>query len=88
MPNHIRTRLTLSRRFTEIRILRNRVFHHEPIWNKDKLGQQYEDLVEALGWLNPDLRDTNQLVCDRFPAIYQQGSKPYREKLLNLAFNF
>ncbi len=50
MPNHLRTRLTLSRRFTEIRILRNRVFHHEPIWNKDKLGQQYEDLVEALGW--------------------------------------
>jgi len=87
MPNDIRTRQTLSKRFTEIRIFRNRVFHHEPIWSKNKLGQQYEDLVEALGWLNHDLRNTNQLVYDRFLLVYRQGSKPYREKLLELISN-
>jgi hypothetical protein len=84
MPNHIRNRPTLSKRFTDIRRLRNLVFHHEPIWNKDKLGQQYKDLIEALGWLNSDLRDVNQMICDRFPLVYEQGSKPYRQKLLDL----
>ena len=87
MPSKIRTQANLSKRFNDIRRLRNRVFHHEPIWNINNLDQQYEDLIEALGWLNPDLRDTNQLICDRFPLTYRQGSKPYREKLLELISN-
>ncbi len=32
MPKKIRTRRELSRRFNKIRRLRNRIFHHEPIW--------------------------------------------------------
>lgn len=87
MPTHIRNRSTLSKRFTDIRILRNLVFHHKPIWDKEKLTQQHENIVEALDWLNPDVKVMNQMICDRFPTIYQQGSQPYREKLLNLASN-
>ncbi len=87
MPNPIRTRHILAKRFNEIRRLRNRVFHHESIWNISNLTQQHENIVEALDWLNPDVKVMNQMICDRFPTIYQQGSRPYREKLLNLASN-
>jgi hypothetical protein len=87
MPSKIRTQANLSKRFNDIRRLRNRVFHHEPIWNINNLEQNYDDLIEALGWLNPDLRNTNQLICDRFLIVYRQRSKPYREKLLELISN-
>jgi len=87
MPNHMRTRHTLAKRFNEIRRLRNRVFHHEPIWNISNLNQQYENIIEALDWLNPHVKVTNQMICDRFPLVYKHGSKPYREKLLDLISN-
>ncbi|WP_177420368.1 Abi family protein [endosymbiont of Lamellibrachia barhami] len=32
MPRKIRTRKVLSQQFHKIRQLRNRIFHHEPIW--------------------------------------------------------
>jgi len=81
MPNSIRTRSTLSKRFSDIRKLRNRVFHHEPIWNNPDLKNRYEGLTEALGWLNPALRDVTELILDRFPHTYLEGSKPYRDYL-------
>lgn len=87
MPNHMRTRHILAKRFNEIRRLRNRVFHHEPIWNISNLTQQHENIVKALNWLNSDVRVTNQMICDHFSVIYRQGSKPYREKLLDLVLN-
>lgn len=87
MPNHMRTRHILAKRFNEIRRLRNRVFHHEPIWNISNLTQQHENIVEALDWLNSDVRVTNQMICDHFSVIHRQGSKPYREKLLDLVLN-
>jgi len=88
MPNRIRNRSTLSRRFSALRILRNRVFHHEPIWNNPDLKNRYEDLTEALGWLNPALRDVTKLMLDRFLHTYLEGSKPYREHLDTLLDDF
>lgn len=72
MPNSIRTRKQLSTRLNEIRRLRNRVFHHEPIWYLRGLAQQHSELLETLHWINPELRATIQLV-DRFPEVYQNG---------------
>lgn len=39
MPRTNRTRQHLSQRFNKIRFLRNRVFHHEPIWYWQDLAQ-------------------------------------------------
>lgn len=36
-----------------IRLLRNRAAHYEPIWDRN-LPQQYETVLETLGWMNPD----------------------------------
>jgi hypothetical protein len=81
MPNRIRNRHTLSKRFGEIRKLRNRAFHHEPIWNNNHLQQQHADLIDAINWLNPNLKNTIVVILDRFPLVYNEGSQPYSEQI-------
>ena len=39
-----------------MRILRNRIAHHEPIFNRD-LKEDYRLLLEATGWISPVTRD-------------------------------
>jgi len=80
MPKTIRTRRVLSKRFNRIRNLRNRVFHHEPIWYWQDLAQQHVDILEAIAWIEPAMRD---LACaiDRFPDVYQQGLQEIEQKL-------
>lgn len=72
VPRSMRTRKVLSVRFNALRELRNRVFHHEPIWHWQDLMQHHRDLIEAIGWINPVARD---LVCelDRFPDTFSHG---------------
>jgi hypothetical protein len=80
IPRRQRTRHELSRRFTEIRRLRNRVFHHEPIWHWRDLPQQHANLIETLVWINPALART-VAAFDRFPAVYGAGVAPLRAQL-------
>ena len=80
MPRRQRTRQELSRRFTAIRHLRNRVFHHEPIWHWRDLAQQHTGLVDVLGWMNPEFRDLTVLL-DRFPMVYGEGVDGYERRL-------
>ncbi len=68
-PRNMRTRENLYRRFDIVRALRNRVFHHEPIWYRDDLAQCHADIVEYIGCLNPTLRKVAEL-NDRFDAVY------------------
>lgn len=79
MPRRIRTRRNLSARFNKIRRLRNRIFHHEPIWRWADLPQHHADLLEALGWLSPALRDLVQGM-DRFPETHTAGVAPHLER--------
>ena len=80
MPRRRRTRQELSKRFIEIRHLRNRVFHHEPIWHWRDLPQQHVNLSEALAWINPALA-TAVGAIDRFSTIYGSGAAPLRAQL-------
>jgi len=80
MPRRQRTRHDLSRRFTTIRRLRNRVFHHEPIWHWHDLPRQHAALVEALGWMSTELRDLI-VSFDRFPSVYNAGVTDYRHQI-------
>jgi len=78
----VRNRHALSVRLNRILELRNRVFHHEPIWNwpRPTLIDQHAEVREMLGWINPLFRDTVVLI-DRFPTVYGQGSAFYRRQL-------
>jgi len=72
LPRTDRTRQHVSQRFNKIRDLRNRVFHHEPIWYWQDLQQQHQDMLEALGWISPQMKDLVMTV-DRFDDVYNNG---------------
>ncbi|MCB0880200.1 MAG: hypothetical protein KDC46_14600 [Thermoleophilia bacterium] len=55
MPRRQRTRAAAAGRFDEMRRTRNRVFHHEPIWNRDPSRLRL-DLLEAIEWVSPNAR--------------------------------
>ena len=80
-----RNRKALSIPLNRVLNLRNRISHHEPIWYWkappiQNLGEQHDEALELLGWIDPMLRETAQLL-DEFPAVYGQGPAPYRVKL-------
>lgn len=80
LPKGQRTRKTLSTRLDKVRRLRNRVFHHEPIWHWRDLGQKHSDIHEAIGWIRPMVRDLVRTV-DRFPAVHAGGAQAYEAHL-------
>jgi len=80
MPRALRTRKELSKRFHTVRQLRNRVFHHEPIWHWRDLTQQHQQILEALAWIEPAARDL-VTTLDRFPSIHGQGPAPMEQAL-------
>lgn len=53
-------------RLTHLNDLRNRLFHHEPIWKSGnvssledaiaRLQHQYNEVIEALNWLSPEMK--------------------------------
>jgi hypothetical protein len=57
--NFMRDMKRIRRILNEIRVIRNRVFHHEPVFNTrnlsfDELLTTYENAKELLGWLSED----------------------------------
>jgi hypothetical protein len=58
MPNRIRTRRILLHRLNDIRHLRNRIFHHEPIWYRKNLVQDHDYVLETIGWINAAMLET------------------------------
>jgi hypothetical protein len=48
--------LKIRSRFRNIRKLRNRVFHFEPIWNlQPSIRLKYDELIEAISWISTDM---------------------------------
>jgi hypothetical protein len=73
-PRYERQRKFLSRRLNRIRLLRNRVFHYEPIWHWHDLTAQHAEAVEFLTWLNADMAAILASV-DRFSVIHSAGEQ-------------
>lgn len=80
MPRALRTRKELSKRFHTVRQLRNRVFHHEPIWYWRDLTEQHWQILEALAWIEPAAHDLVRAM-DRFPAVQDAGVEPIEKAL-------
>ena len=77
-----RTRQVLAARFGGIRELRNRAFHHEPVWKYRDLGQRHLDILEAIGWISP-VKQALVAAIDRFDSILAAGWQPYRAAIEN-----
>jgi len=70
MPRHIRIRKNLSKRLNRVRTLRNRIFHHEPIWHWRDLQNQHTEILEAITWVNPAMKAFVEQF-DRFEETYK-----------------
>ena len=84
IPAKIRQRNYISQRLNPIRHLRNRVFHHEPIWHWDNLEQYHQETLKVIGWINPDMLSVIETI-DRFLDVYAKGPEKYRAELLRLS---
>ena len=64
-------RKDVSKKLTPIRILRNRVAHHEPIlhWN---LSKHHENMIQLCEWFSPEAAQWCRKHC-RFAEIYPEG---------------
>lgn len=67
-PPHQRPRHVIAQRLTNVRHLRNRVSHHEPIWKMADLAVRHQQISEAMGWISPALLTINQS-CDDFNHV-------------------
>lgn len=72
LPRKQRKRWLVQKRFFAINALRNRVMHHEPIWASPNLGRMHAEILEAIGWISSDLRESIAWM-DRFPDVYGSG---------------
>ncbi|MFT4040126.1 MAG: hypothetical protein QM692_18240 [Thermomicrobiales bacterium] len=73
------TRKQIHTRLDGIRDLRNRVFHHQHIWDRSDLPHEHHQIHEVVNWISPTLALAVQAVDD-FPAIYA-GRTGVRERL-------
>lgn len=80
LPKSLRQRQSISKVVECLRRLRNRVFHHEPIWHWKDLPQRHKNAVQFLQWLNPEAARILQHT-DRFTEIYQQGTADVIQEL-------
>ncbi len=78
-------RAEIARRLNGVRELRNRVFHHETIWNRTNLLAEYDGIMELNGWLCPEVTRT-VAALDRFRAVHADGiSRFLRRRVFELA---
>jgi len=71
-PRKLRTRKDQSPYAARLRTLRNRVFHHEPVWHWPNLPAVVRESETWLLWLNPDIARLHSLL-DRFHSIHAAG---------------
>lgn len=72
-PNMVpkeRTRANISKKLHPIRILRNRVYHYEPIWYME-LEDIHADILKIIYWISPAMNELLKPV-DHFPIQNSQ----------------
>jgi hypothetical protein len=85
IPRKKRVRQIVYKKFNGIRELRNRVFHHEPIWQLPNLLQLHDGILEAIGWMSPPVGNLTAYIT-QFPRIYTEGYRHYWEKTIQTHF--
>ena len=86
-PGSQRTRQNAYVRLDRIRRLRNRVFHHEPVWHLQDLADQHRLILETIGWISPEMLAMTRLL-DRFDSVYTRGADHYAKELDSVAQNW
>lgn len=76
-PTREQYRKHLFHRFRRIRDMRNRAFHHEPIWKglvynqkRYPLDALHREILTLIGWMDPEILQRLEAL-DRFPAVWR-----------------
>jgi hypothetical protein len=78
-PRPKRTRKEIHHRFTQIKDLRNRTFHHERISHLATI-ERYDEVIEAVHWIDPALADgVREKDRPRFDTLLAGGPQPFVE---------
>jgi hypothetical protein len=80
LPKSQHNRKKIKSRLEGIRILRNRVFHHERIIHWTDLENQHGRIIETIGWISPELEEMS-LKLDRFMETHKAGTAPWLKQL-------
>lgn len=75
VPTHADREMVFDR-LQQIREFRNRIAHHEPVWDRD-IGATYDSLLEILGWMSPKMAKA-VTTLDSFPAVLAGGATAFR----------
>jgi hypothetical protein len=75
-PRSVTTRAEVFHRFDRIRKFRNRVAHHQSVWNQDYLVQ-HDYLLESLSWISPQLTEALRQMSPA-SAVFQARPTAYR----------
>jgi hypothetical protein len=76
-----RRRQDFADRLGEILRLRNRAFHHEPLWKDPHLADKHAMVVETIEWMNPAVaRALSEF--DRFGWVWQQSTARYLRRTI------
>lgn len=81
-PGPERSLHKLDAKWRSVRTLRNRVFHHERILHWQDLNGQHDNMLQLVGWMNPELEEMARIL-DRFSKIRSEGLDPWLEKMNN-----
>ena len=88
MPRTLRTRSNMSRYLNQIRDLRNRISHHEPIWDTGPDGltlrRRYDDLMTFLRWIDAPCWELAKRL-DRFIPRHDARPRPFRAHFEEIA---
>ncbi|MYB05047.1 MAG: hypothetical protein F4Y24_01715 [Gemmatimonadetes bacterium] len=78
LPRGKRTRSQVFHALDPLRDLRNRVSHHEPVWDR-RLNRSHQDILETISWINRDLAATLK-AHSPLPAVLAKGVAGFREQ--------
>jgi hypothetical protein len=74
VPKRLRKRGAIHDQYNRMRALRNRVSHHEPLYDDEKLTQRHQEVLQGIGWISPELRELGESF-DRFPEVQSPAGK-------------
>ena len=76
LDKRLRTREHVADRLNNIRTFRNRIAHHEPIWDH-KLLEHYDEILGVLGWMYPDMALAVR-ACGNLEYAFHTGPDSFR----------
>lgn len=76
MKREDRSRATIFHRLDRLRELRNRVSHHEPIWDRPLLNLHAE-IIETLSWINQGVATAIDTLSE-LPDVFDAGPSAFR----------